>query len=50
MKYQRGGFKELFKSLNPENNPVIFTCGSGVTACILYLANELAGKIEKISF
>lgn len=46
----REKLKELFKSLNPENNPVIFTCGSGVTACILYLANELAGKIEKSVF
>lgn len=46
----REKLKEIFKSLNPENNPVIFTCGSGVTACILYLANELAGKIEKSVF
>jgi thiosulfate/3-mercaptopyruvate sulfurtransferase len=39
--------RELFEKLNPENNPMIFSCGSGVTACILYLANEIASKVQK---
>ncbi|MFD1315638.1 sulfurtransferase [Namhaeicola litoreus] len=39
--------QHLFEKLNPENNPMIFSCGSGVTACILYLANELAAKVKK---
>ena len=39
--------QDLFEKLNPENNPMIFSCGSGVTACILYLANEIAAKVKK---
>ncbi len=39
--------QHLFEKLNPENNPMIFSCGSGVTACILYLANEIAAKVKK---
>ncbi|MGB5244437.1 MAG: rhodanese-like domain-containing protein [Lutimonas sp.] len=39
--------QHLFEKLNPENNPMIFSCGSGVTACILYLANEIASKVKK---
>ena len=34
---------ELFKSLKIENKNLVFSCGSGITACILYMANELAG-------
>ena len=41
---QKNGFmkskqelEQLFSALNKENNPVIFTCGSGITACILAL-------------
>lgn len=33
--------KQLFKKINPENKKMTFSCGSGITACILYLANEL---------
>ncbi|REL34253.1 sulfurtransferase [Thalassotalea euphylliae] len=32
-----------FKALNPDNLPMITTCGSGITACILALAATLAG-------
>lgn len=45
-----GFFKEekelmtYFNSLNANNQPMIFTCGSGITACILALAAELIGK------
>lgn len=39
--------QHLFEKLNPENNPMIFSCGSGITACILYLANEIASKVKK---
>jgi len=34
---------QLFKKVYSKNTPLVFTCGSGVTACILQLAAELAG-------
>ncbi len=39
--------KELFDGLNPEGKPLIFSCGSGLTACITYLAAELATDSPK---
>ncbi|MGB0896017.1 MAG: sulfurtransferase [Flavobacteriaceae bacterium] len=33
---------ELFKRFEIKNHPLIFSCGSGITACILLLAAELA--------
>lgn len=33
----------VFEKLNPTNKDVVFTCGSGVTACILGLASSIAG-------
>ena len=35
--------KTIFHNLNPENKKMVFTCGSGVTACILALGAELSG-------
>ncbi|MCF6308810.1 MAG: sulfurtransferase [Flavobacteriaceae bacterium] len=32
---------QVFKSKNLLNSPLIFTCGSGLTACILILASQL---------
>lgn len=32
--------------LKPENKPLIFSCGSGITACILLLAACVAGKTD----
>lgn len=46
---QNGNYKskdelrQTFNKLNPEERPMIFSCGSGVTACVLYLAAEEAG-------
>ena len=34
----------IFKKLNIENSPHIYTCGSGLTACILILASEIISK------
>lgn len=34
----------IFTELNPEGKPMTFTCGSGLTACILFTAAQLAGK------
>lgn len=36
--------KAVFKELEIENKPHIYTCGSGLTACILILASELIDK------
>jgi len=32
--------KQLFSSFNLAEKPLAFTCGSGITACIVYLASE----------
>lgn len=34
--------QEVFKQKNKENKPIIFSCGSGITACILGLAAEIS--------
>ena len=34
---------QTFKNINPDNRPMIFTCGSGITACILLEASKLVG-------
>jgi len=36
--------KEIFLALNPKNEKVVFSCGSGITACILALGNEVVGN------
>jgi thiosulfate/3-mercaptopyruvate sulfurtransferase len=35
--------REKFQQVNKENKPMIMSCGSGVTACVLALAAELCG-------
>ena len=35
--------KAMFEYLNPQNKKMVFSCGSGVTACILALGAELSG-------
>ena len=35
--------KAMFEHLNPQNKKMVFSCGSGVTACILALGAELSG-------
>lgn len=39
--------KHLFKFLENEKRNVVFSCGSGVTACIVYLASEMILKNSK---
>lgn len=41
---------KLFKELTSSTTPLIFTCGSGITACILHLAAEHVLKNEKSVF
>ena len=36
--------RAIFESLKLDNHPLIFTCGSGITACIIMLASELIQK------
>jgi thiosulfate/3-mercaptopyruvate sulfurtransferase len=40
----------IFKHLNLEKKPIIFSCGSGLTACIILLAAEIAIPNEKTLF
>ena len=35
--------KNIFHRLNPQNKKMVFSCGSGITACILALGAELSG-------
>ncbi len=35
---------KVFSEINPRKEPFIFTCGSGVTACILALGLEIIGE------
>lgn len=39
--------KKIFENLNIENQPLAFTCGSGITACIILLASELISENKK---
>ena len=39
--------KKIFQSKNVSDAPLVFSCGSGLTACITYLAAEIALKNEK---
>lgn len=41
--------QEILQDFNIENKKLIFTCGSGITACIIMLAIELAGYNNAIS-
>lgn len=41
-KIKADNLQKIFKELIPKNNQVIFSCGSGITACILALGAELA--------
>lgn len=39
--------RKIFNELNTEKRPLVFSCGSGVTACILILAAEMAAENPK---
>lgn len=42
--------KELFTEVNSKDNQFVFSCGSGVTACILALGLEITGKKDYILY
>lgn len=35
--------QEIYKVKNPEEKPMVFSCGTGITACVLALAAAVAG-------
>ena len=41
--------KKIFERLNLQDKPLIFSCGSGITACIILLATELILPNQKKS-
>jgi len=47
-KLKNTDLQKIFKELVPKDDQVIFTCGSGITACILALGAEMAG-IDNLS-
>ena len=44
------GLKEKLRSKIPENKNLIFSCGSGITACVLALAAEQSQVIKIYRF
>ena len=42
--------KEIFKNLNIKNKSLAFTCGSGITACIILLASELISENKNVLY
>ncbi len=42
----RQELKHIFSKVNPNNDQYIFTCGSGITACILALALHVSGDVD----
>lgn len=42
--------EKIFKKLNLNDDPLIFTCGSGLTACIILLAMELVSSNKKVLY
>lgn len=41
---------KIFNNLNIENQPLVFTCGSGITACIILLASEVIAENKNVLF
>ncbi|MEL7149067.1 MAG: sulfurtransferase, partial [Bacteroidota bacterium] len=42
----RDTIQSTFRKLNPDQKPMTFSCGSGLTACILLIGAELAGSSQ----
>lgn len=41
---------EIFKNLNIKNESLAFTCGSGITACIILLASEVIAENKNVLY
>ncbi|GAA0190269.1 sulfurtransferase [Fulvivirga kasyanovii] len=46
----REALRDIFKPIITKDKPLIFSCGSGVTACIVLLACEMVYKNDKAVF
>lgn len=46
----QGALRDIFKPIIPKDKPLIFSCGSGVTACIVLLACEMVCGNDKAIF
>ena len=42
--------KEIFNELSQSRSELVFSCGSGMTACIIMLASEIAGSKSRYLF
>ena len=42
--------KDIYGTLNLENKEIIFSCGSGITACVIALGAEVVGYNSKAIF
>ncbi len=42
--------KRIFDELNKDQKPMIFSCGTGITACVLALAANVAGYEENLVY
>ena len=42
--------KEIFEEKIPNDKPLVYSCGSGLTACIVMLASEIAFRKGKLLF
>jgi len=42
--------RKIFKNLTIENQSLAFTCGSGITACIILLASELISENKNVLY
>lgn len=47
---QEEELKAIFEILNPHRKPMIFTCGSGITACVLALAAKISGHQDGVVY
>ncbi|HSQ47797.1 MAG TPA: sulfurtransferase [Lutibacter sp.] len=41
---------KIFTNLNSKNQSLVFTCGSGITACIILLASELIAENKNVLY
>lgn len=46
----KSALKKIFENLNIGKQPLSFTCGSGITACIILLASELISENKKVLY
>lgn len=45
--FSEEALRAIFREMNPDDKKMIFSCGTGITACVLALGAEVAGYTEK---